>query len=108
MDEVIWKHVVLNARKYGKANEKAVIGKVLAENPELRKNAREVLERIKQIIAEFESLDKSRKEELFDRYSEEKKEEKRSQQLPPLPNAERGKVVMRFAPNPTALQPLAQ
>ncbi len=100
MDEVIWKYVVLNARKYGKANEKAVIGKVLAENPELRKNAREVLERIKQIIAEFESLDESRKEELFDRYSEEKKEEKRSQQLPPLPNAERGKVVMRFAPNP--------
>ncbi len=100
MDEIIWKHVVLNARKYGKANEKAVIGKVLAENPEFRKNAREVLERIRQIIGEFESLDEYRKEELFDRYSEEKKKEKREYQLPLLPNAEKGKVVMRFAPNP--------
>ncbi len=100
MDEVIWKHVVLNARKYGKANEKAVIGKVLAENPELRKNAREVLERIKQIIAEYESLDQSKREELYGRYSEERREERKEYRLPPLPNAEKGNVVMRFAPNP--------
>ncbi len=100
MDEAIWKHVVLNAKKYGKPNEKAVIGKILAENPELRKNAKEVLERIRQVIAEFEKLSEAEKEELFSRYTEEKKEVRKGYQLPPLPNAEKGKVVMRFAPNP--------
>lgn len=100
MDDVIWKHVVINAKKYGKPNEKAVIGKVLAENPELRKNAKEVLERIKKVIAEFENLSEDEREEMFSRYSEEKKETRKSHQLPPLPKAEKGKVVMRFAPNP--------
>lgn len=100
MDEVIWKHVVLNAKKYGKANEKAVIGKILAERPDLRKNAKELLERIREVIAEFESLDDSKKEELYQKYQEEKKEEKREHTLPPLEKAEKGRVVMRFAPNP--------
>ncbi|AIY90377.1 glutamate--tRNA ligase [Geoglobus acetivorans] len=100
MEELIWKHVVLNAKKYGKPNEKAVIGKILAESPELRKNAKEVLERIKAVIHEFENLDDARKKELYALYSEEKSGEKQDQGLPPLKNAEKGKVVMRFAPNP--------
>ena len=97
MDEVIWKHVVLNAKKYGKANAKAVMGKVISENPQLRSIAKEVYERVIEIIEEFERLDEDKKIELFERY-EEKRVEKKTHGLPPLPNAE--KVVMRFAPNP--------
>ena len=55
MKEIIMKYVVQNAAKYGKANEKAVMGKVMAENPELRKRPKEVLELIKRCIEEFES-----------------------------------------------------
>jgi len=96
------KYVVANAAKYGKANEKAVLGKVMAENPELRSRAKEVLEMVRKCIAEFESLSEGEKEELIQKFSVEKVEKKREQvvALPPLEKAEKGKVVMRFAPNP--------
>ena len=100
MDEIIWKHVVINARKYGRASEKAVIGKVLAENPELKGKAKEVLSRIREIISEFEMLDEEERRRLFEVYQEDEKRERKELHLPPLPKAEKGKVVMRFAPNP--------
>ena len=95
------KYVVQNAAKYGKANEKAVMGKVMAENPELRKNPKKVLELIRQCIEEFESFDDKTKAELIEKYKEDTKETKTiERKLPPLKDAEMGKVVMRFAPNP--------
>ena len=97
MDELIWKHVVLNAKKYGKPNAKAVMGKVISENPELKNQAKIVFEKVKEIIEEFENLDDEKKRELFEKFEEERKTEK-LKGLPPLPNADR--VVMRFAPNP--------
>jgi len=98
--EIVMKFVVQNAAKYGKPNEKAVMGKLMAEVPELRKKAKEVLELVKECIKEFESLDESSKAKLFEKYKEEEKEEKEERGLPALENAEEGKVVMRFAPNP--------
>lgn len=96
------KYVVLNAVKYGKANEKAVMGKVMAENPEFRSRAKEILELVKECISEFERMKKEEIEELIQKYSPEKLEKRREQTtaLPPLENAEKGEVVMRFAPNP--------
>ncbi len=95
------KHVVLNAAKYGKPNEKAVLGKVLAENPELRSRAKEVLEVVRECIREFEGLSEAERAELIERFGGmERREERRERSLPPLPDAEKGKVVMRFAPNP--------
>lgn len=95
------KYVVLNALKYGKPNEKAVMGKIMAEMPELRSKAKEVLEIVKECITEFESLNDEKKRELIDKYSNtELRKEKKEIKLPKLENAERGKVVMRFAPNP--------
>ncbi len=95
------KYVVANAAKYGKANEKAVMGKVMAENPELRSRAREVLELVKECIAEFDRLDESEKQELIKKFGGKREERKKREiALPPLEGAVRGKVVMRFAPNP--------
>ena len=99
MKELIVKHVVRNAAKYGKANEKAVIGKIIAENPELRSKAKELLEEIRKTIEWFESLSEEEKEELFKKYAEEKEEKVEERRLPPLENV-KDKVVMRFAPNP--------
>jgi len=101
MKEIVMKFVVQNAAKYGKPNEKAVMGKLMAEVPELRKKAKEVLELVKECVKEFESLDDATKAKLFEKYKEEKREdEKEAKGLPALENAEEGKVIMRFAPNP--------
>ncbi|WP_456329515.1 glutamate--tRNA ligase [Archaeoglobus sp.] len=102
MKEVIMKYVVQNAAKYGEPNEKAVMGKVMAENPELRKKAKEVLELVRECISEFEELPDKKREELIQKYSveEETKKETEERGLPELEGAKRGKVVMRFAPNP--------
>jgi len=40
MDELILKHALANALKYGKADLKAVVAKVFAEVPELKKKAK--------------------------------------------------------------------
>ena len=94
------KYVVLNALKYGKPNEKAVIGKVIAENPEFKRNIKELIEIIRECIDEFNKLNDKEREKLFELYKEEKGEKRKEISLPPLELAEKGKVVMRFAPNP--------
>jgi len=98
--ETIMKYVVQNAAKYGKASDKAVMGKIMAEMPELRSKAREVLELVRRCIAEFELLDEATKAKLFEKYAKEEKREVKEYGLPELEGAEKGKVVMRFAPNP--------
>lgn len=95
------KYIAINSAKYGKPDEKAVIGKVIAENPELKFKIKEIIQLVRDCIREFESLSELERKELISKYSsEEKKKEEKEAKLPPLPNAEVGKVVMRFAPNP--------
>lgn len=96
------KYVVQNAVKYGKPSKKAVMGKVMAENPELRKKAKEVLELVRECICEFEGLTEEKRGELIKKFSVEGKTKKETEArgLPELEGAEKGKVVMRFAPNP--------
>lgn len=99
--DLILKHVVQNIAKYGSANEKSVMGKIMAGEPELRKKAKEVMLLIKESIDEFEIMEPEEKKVLFDKYSEvEEKKEKSKKLLPPLRGAEKGNVVIRFAPNP--------
>ncbi len=101
MKEIVMKFVILNAAKYGKPNEKAVMGKIMAEMPELRSKAKEVLEIVKECVEEFESLSEEERRKLIEKYSAESKpKEEKKKGLPPLEGAEKGKVVMRFAPNP--------
>lgn len=101
MKELVMKHVAINAAKFGKPDEKAVIGKIIAENPELKSKISEVISVVRETIGEFNSMSDERKRDLIRKYFvEEKKEEKREKTLPPLEGAEKGKVVMRFAPNP--------
>ncbi len=101
MKEVVMKYVVQNIARYGKANEKAIMGKVMAEKPELRERAKEVIQTVKECIDDFEKLDPAQKKELFEKYKEEREKKKvEDKTLSPLKNAEKGKVTMRFAPNP--------
>ncbi len=103
MHNVILKYALQNAAKYeGKANLNAVIGKVFSELKDLNKG--KVVEEAKKIINEVNSLkiDEQLKklQELAPELLEEKKTEEKERPIPDLEGAVKGKVVMRFAPNP--------
>lgn len=103
MKDIILKHALVNATEFnGKANPGAVIGKVIAEKPELKSDMATLGRTVAQIVKEVNSwpLEKQKKE--LAKFGEIKKPEiKQREGLPPLPNAEMGKVVTRFPPFPS-------
>ena len=103
MKEIILKHALANALKYGKADLKAVVSKVFAEAPEIKKNAREVIEEVKKVVEEVNrmKMDEIRKklEEIAPEMLEKRKREEKKE-LPPLPDAKAGKVKVRLPPEP--------
>jgi glutamyl-tRNA synthetase len=101
MKEVIKKWVLKNSYDFGSANPKVVLGMVLREKPELKKDVSNVLKEIDAVIKEAGKLSKEEiKKQLPSELLKEKKEEKKGP-LKPLPNAEEGKVVVRIAPSPS-------
>jgi len=100
--ETARRHAILNARKHGSANWKAVLGKVMAEHPELRSRGREVMEEVRRVVEEVNALSREEIAEEAERLeSGTGRRVRRKQELPELPGAEAGEVVMRFAPNPS-------
>ena len=105
LKEIVRKYALQNAALYGgKANPKAVMGKVLAEQPEYRSRAKEVAAVADEVCREIASLpfDKIIKMvEKTDPSLLKKVKEERKHILPELPGAEEGNVVMRMAPGPS-------
>jgi glutamyl-tRNA synthetase len=103
MQDVIKKHALLNAVEYGgKANAQAVLGKVIAEKPELKNEMSIVGKTTATIVKEINmwTLEKQKKElEKFGKIEKPEKIEREG--LPPLPNAVKGKVVTRLPPFPS-------
>ena len=101
-EEIALKYALLNAKQYGKANLDAVIKRVLAEDPEAKKEIKNLIKVVENVVNEVNSLSK---EEIERRISEmniiEVKKEEKKEPLPELPEAEYGKVVMRLAPFPS-------
>jgi len=100
LEQLIRKHALLNAKKYGKAMLEPVISKVLGARPELRKEMEKLVEQVKEIVEEVNSLSP----EEIDRQVQAlgvREERKESKGLPELPGAVEGKVVMRLAPFPS-------
>jgi len=103
-----------SARKYalqnavfhgGKAEPKAVLGKLLAEDPSLRPRARELAGEVERTVAEVNGLDadtqRAQLEALAPELLERTKAETGPKELPPLPDAVDGQVVCRLAPYPS-------
>lgn len=105
IEAIIRKYALQNAIFFkGTANPKAVVGKILGENPEYRNKAGELTPLIESIVSDvnsmsFESQTKALSELDPSLLSKEKKE--RIYHLPELKDAEDGKVVMRIAPGPS-------
>ncbi len=100
------KYALQNAVLHGgKAEPKAVLGKLLAEDPALRPRARELSANVERIVAEVNRLgpdvQRAQLEALAPELLERPKAEAGPKELPLLPDAEDGKVVCRLAPYPS-------
>ncbi|MEE2812415.1 MAG: glutamate--tRNA ligase [Candidatus Thermoplasmatota archaeon] len=102
------KYALQNALEYeGVGQVGSVMGRVMAENPDLRSMAQTLTNHIAAAVNDANALATSHGLEHIRQILEdespdalEKKVKERREGLPPLPNAEDGKVVLRFAPNP--------
>ena len=104
LEETIRKYALQNAVKFnGKANIGAVIGKVLAENPGLKKDMKKLSKQIHKIVNEVNSLSKNEQKKEFEKYSgqivETKKEQKDIFAVFDIKEGE--KVVTAFPPEPS-------
>ena len=104
----IFKLAIKNAYQHaGKCLPKPVLGMFLKENPEYRKAAKELLPVVESIVEKVNQMDKEEVERkahelgIVKELEEEKKGKEESYELPPLPNAKEGSVVMRIAPFPS-------
>lgn len=102
MDDVVVRLALQNAVLHGgKADSKAVLGKVLSENPELRKNILQVKKIVEWVVEEISSLPLEEQKERLQKLGGIQTQKGGREGLPPLENAVKGKVVTRFAPAPT-------
>ena len=104
VESLIKKYALQNAVFFkGKANPKAIVGKILGECPEYRTKVAEITETINAIVADINamSLDEQKKAlEEIDPSMLVKEKKERKYELPDLENVD-GKVVMRIAPGPS-------
>ncbi|MEM5831843.1 MAG: glutamate--tRNA ligase [Candidatus Aenigmatarchaeota archaeon] len=99
IENLVLKHLVLNALKYGKANKSIVISKIISENKELKEKIREISEIIDKKIEEINRLPRESLEKMLNELNvviEERKEKEFE-----LPMAEKGKVITAFPPEPS-------
>jgi len=103
MKELIIKYALLNSIQHnGKADFKAVIGKIISEKPELKSSLKKIIPEVEKITKEVNSWDIEKQKEKMEELGikiESKKEEKK--ELSPLPNAKIGEVITVFPPEPS-------
>jgi glutamyl-tRNA synthetase len=112
MDEDVIKEFLMikglkNAVEFdGSPNQKAIMGKLMAEREDLRPHAKMIIPILQDVINEIKDLSlEEQKEKLINLDPDAlKKEESQEEEkeLPELPNKEKyGKIVMRMAPYPS-------
>jgi len=102
---VVEKAALVNATRHdGKAELGAVIGRVLAELPDLRSKAGLVSKEASAVVKKINSMSPAEQEKLLSqKYPEAKEPEEKEGRsgLPPLPNAVKGKTAFRLPPEPS-------
>lgn len=103
LKKLVFKHAVINAFQHdGKADAKAVLGKVIAERPESKPDIKNVIKIIKSSVDEVNSLPAAKLKKEFEKLKiRPKKRVEEKAKLPPMPKAVKGKVTMRLAPYPS-------
>ena len=104
LEEIVYKHALLNAAKHkGSANPGAVMGSIMANEPELRSRAKEIGPLSGKIVAKVNALsadEQAAEMEKFGVEVEDKKPKAKQTGLQELPGSHEN-VVLRFAPNPS-------
>ncbi len=106
LEKLVRGYALKNAVKHdGKAKPGSVVSMILADRPDLKPNAREIANLARKIVEEVNKLTLEEQKNMLEKeyphlLESGKKTEEKPKTLPPLPNAEEGKVVTRFAPNP--------
>ena len=105
LESIAWKYTLLNAFEHGgKAQTNSVMSMILGERSDLRQKAKEIYKIVNNFVEKVNAMSLEDQKKEIERLGikiESKKEGKEEgKTLPPLPNAEIGKVVTRFAPNP--------
>lgn len=102
-EKSILKHTIINAVQHGgRAEVQAVLGKIIAESPELKPKIKEIIPQIKEIVKEVNSWTLEKQEKEFKKLGVVEKKVVEEGGLPPLPNVEKyKKIVMRLAPFPS-------
>jgi glutamyl-tRNA synthetase len=98
--------VLENAYKFkGKANSKAVLGKILSDKPELKNSIQELMKIIQETIEKVNAMtpeEQIKELENISSKSLEKKKVQEEKKLPDLPNINNyEKIIMRLAPYPS-------
>ena len=103
LEEIVYKHALLNAAKHkGSANPGAVIGSIMANEPELRSRAKEIGPLAGKIVAQVNNLSQEEQASEMEKYDVVVKEKKKVKEegLQELPGSHEN-IVLRFAPNPS-------
>ena len=80
LKNIILKYALQNAVKYnGKADANAVIGKILGENPGLRKEAKKVIDEISKVIKDVNRLSPEKQREKLEDIAPELLEKKKEE-----------------------------
>ncbi|MFH2105832.1 MAG: glutamate--tRNA ligase [Candidatus Micrarchaeota archaeon] len=96
LEEIIRKHTLKNAFEYGKANLGSVVGKVIGEMPNVKKDMKKTIELINKAVVEVNKMQKDAVEKELEKYHFEKKEEKEKKIIEAKEN-----VITRFPPEPS-------
>ncbi len=101
--DLILKYVLQNAIRYGKAEVGPIVGKVIGEKPSLKAKTKELVDEIKKVVSEVNKLKKEEAEARLKKLAPEllEKKEEKEKVLQELPNAQKGRMIMRFAPSPS-------
>ena len=104
LEEIVYNHALLNAAKHkGSANPGAVMGSIMANEPELRSKAKEIGPMSGKIVAKVNALSPEEQASEMERLGvevEDKKPKAKETGLQELPGTHEN-IVLRFAPNPS-------
>ena len=100
------KFALKNAIDYGKADAGAVISKVLASDPKLRDNVKELAKLVAEVVQEVNKMSEAQVQKEFDAHAKEfdklerEKQERSAKPKMELEGAVSGKFASRFPPGP--------